>query len=523
MKDPRRTLITPSRLILTGALCAALAASCSSNGNGGMTTGNPDLSAGGGGDGGTNPGGGDGGTSGGDGGTSGGDGGTSGGDGGSSGGLSLTAVSPVLGPSTGNVPITLTGTGFSSNTAVSINGVSVTPTSVSATQLTFTLPQQLNVKGKVPIRLLSGGNDVTRADLFAYYYGRLEFDGGTKITVGNGPYWVALDDFDKDGKPDLAVSLYFGGQVAVLRGQGSGAFAAPVPYAVAAGSPRPTVLAIADINKDTYPDLITANYQGNNVSAIVNRKDGTFAPAVGTATGVSPNYVVAQDVTGDGYADAVVANTGATSNDFQLLRGKSDGSLSAPVGSLYVDAVPSTLTIADVDKDGKLDLLLGNMNTGRCTVMTGDGTGTFTKKTDVFVGSQPWSFATADMDGDGSLDLISSLNLGNGIAVLLGTGTGSFGVAKKADLGANSLPSGIALADFDADQKPDVAAAVYGLDQIAVLRNTGAGNLGTPVVLSNGVAPRSVAIGDVNADGKPDLISANSGDNTITVFLNKSQ
>jgi hypothetical protein len=110
------------------------------------------------------------------------------------------------------------------------------------------------------------------------------------------------------------------------------------------------------------------------------------------------------------------------------------------------------------------------------------------------------------------------------VAVLLGTGTGSFGVAKKTDLGMTSLPSGLALADFDADQRPDVAVALYGDNQVAVLRNAGAGALaGTPVLLSSGVAPRSVAIGDVNNDGKPDLISANFSDNTISIFLNKSQ
>lgn len=518
----RRLVVISSRAFiasaLAGALCVTVAASCNSSGTSGTNPTGGDMAGSGSGDGG--------GSSVGDGGTSG-SGDMTGGGGGNSdmpgtGTLSLGSVSPALGPSTGNVPITLTGTGFSANTTVTINGVAATVTNVTSSQLTVTLPAQLGVKGKVPIRVQSGAGDVTRSDLFAYYYGRLEFDVPSKVSVGNGPYWVGIDDFNKDGNPDVAVTLYFANQVAVLTGLGSGSFNAAVPYNLPAGS-RPTVMAIADLNKDGYQDLITANYTGNNVSTLLNQKNATFAAAVSTMSGDQPNYLAVQDVTGDGFPDAVVANVGAAYNDFRLLRGKGDGTLNPPSGSIYVDAIPSTLAIADVDKDGKLDLLLGNMNTGKCAVLTGDGAGNFSKKLDVFVGSQPWSFATADMDGDGALDLVSSLNAGGGVAILLGTGTGSFGSPKKTDLGTTSLASGLALADFDADQRPDVAVALYGNDQLAVLRNAGSGNLGTPVLVSSGVAPRSVAVGDVNNDGKPDLISANYSDNTISIFLNKSQ
>lgn len=495
----------------------AAAASCNDSGTSGNNPSNRDMA-------GSSDG--DGGTSGGDGGSTSGDGGSTSGDMPDTGSFALTGVSPAVGPSTGNVPLILTGRGFTANTTVTINGITATVTSVNSTQLTVTLPQQLGIKGKVPITLQNGADQSTRSDLFAYYYGRLEFQSPTKITVGNGPYWVAVDDFDKDGKADVAVSLYFAGQVAVLLGQGNGSLGTPSNYSLNPASSRPGSLAVADINKDNYPDLITANYNSNNASALLNNKNGTFATAVNTASGEQPNQVVAADVTGDGYADAVVANIGGGSNDFRLLRGNSAGSLNAPVGSIYIEAVPSAIGIMDVDKDGKLDLLLGNSNTGKCNILTGDGTGTFVKKTDVVVGNQPFAFATSDMDGDGNVDLVSSLYLGSRVAVLLGTGTGSFGVAKPTDVGTSSLPTGLALADFDADQRPDVVVALYGLNQLGVLRNTGSGGvLASPTNLDIGVgtAPRSVAVGDLNGDGKPDLISANSGDNSISIFLNKSQ
>jgi hypothetical protein len=516
----RRLFVFSSRIFLAGALCMAAATSCNSSGTSGNNpSGTTDMAGGGGGDGGN--GGGDGG------------GGTGDGGGGgntdmpSTGTFTLSGVSPALGPSTGNIPLTLTGSGFSSNTVVTINGITANVTGFSATQLTVTLPVQLGTKGLVPIKVQNGADQVTRSDLFAYYYGRLEFESASKITVGSGPYSVVISDFNKDNKADVAVALYFAGQVAVLRGEGSGTLGGPVAYSLNLVSPRPAMLVSADINKDTYPDLITANYNTNNVSALLNKADmtGTFNTAVNTMSGEQPNYVAAADLTGDGYADAVVANIGGGSNDFRLLRGNSAGSLNAPVGTLYAEAVPSAIAIADVDKDGKLDLLLGNNNTGKANILTGDGTGTFVKKGDVVVGSQPWSFATADMDGDGSVDLISSLYMGNRVGVLLGTGTGSFGVPKNADLGGMSQPSGLAVGDFDADQRPDVAVALYGFDQLAVLRNTGGGNLSMPIPmnLGLGVAVRAVAVGDLNGDGKPDIVSANSGDGTISIILNKSQ
>lgn len=510
----RRLFAISSRLFLAGTLCMAAAASCNDSGTSGNNPSNRDMAGGEG----------DGGGGGGDGGGSEGDGGGGNSDMPGTGSFSLSGVSPALGPSTGNIPLILTGSGFTINTTVTINGITAPVTSVNATQITVTLPQQLNVKGKVPITLQNGASQASRSDLFAYYYGRLEFQTPTRLSVGNGPYWVAVDDFDKDGKADVAVSLYFAGQVAVLLGQGNGTLGAQANYSLNPASSRPGSLAIGDINKDTYPDLITANYNSNNVSSLLNNKNGTFATAVNTASGEQPNMVAAADLTGDGNADAVVANIGGGSNDFRLLR-SNGSSLNMAMSSLYIEAIPSAIAIADVDKDGKLDLLLGNSNTGKANILTGDGTGTFVKKTDVVVGNQPWAFATADMDGDGNVDLVSSLYLGSRVGVLLGTGTGSFGVAKNTDLGASSLPAGVALGDFDGDQRPDVAVALYGLNQLGVLRNTGGGVLALTSSLDiiTGAAPRSVAVADLNGDGKPDLISANSGDNSISIFLNKSQ
>lgn len=494
----------------------AAAASCDSSGTSGNNPSNRDMAGSGDGDGG--------GSGSDDGGGSGGDGGSGSGDGGGGGGFALTGVSPALGPSTGNVPLILTGSGFTINTTVTINGITVPVTSVNATQITVNLPQQLGVKGKVPITLQNGASQASRSDLFAYYYGRLEFQTPTRILVGSAPYWVAVDDFDKDTKADVAVSLYFTGQVGIMLGQGNGTLGAQNNYGLNVATPRPGALAVAHINNDGYPDLITANYQSNNVSSLLNNKAGAFPAAIVTAAGEQPNMVAAADVTGDGNADAVVANIGGGSNDFRLLR-SNGSSLNMAVGSLYIEAVPSAIAIADVDKDGKLDLLLGNSNTGKANILTGDGTGNFVKKTDVVVGNQPWAFATADMDGDGNMDLVSSLYLGYRMGVLLGTGSGSFGVAKTTDTGTASYPTGVALADFDGDLRPDVAVALYGFNQLGVLRNTGGGVLATPINIDiiAGAAPRAVAVGDFNGDGKPDLVTANSGDSSISIFLNKSQ
>jgi len=200
-------------------------------------------------------------------------------------------------------------------------------------------------------------------------------------------------------------------------------------------------------------------------------------------------------------------------------------------GGYYASAV----AVADVNGDGKLDLLVANWcatgdigcksTAGVVAVLLGNGDGTF--QTAVTYGSGGYtatSVAVADVNGDGKPDLIvanecADSNCNNGsVGVLLGNGDGTFQTAVTYGSGGYSATS-VAAGDFTGNGKPDLVVAnacttktcsyYYGTDLgiLGVLLNDGDGTFQTAVAYTWGNDTLSVAVADVNGDGKPDLIA----------------
>src|SRR3970040_1383949 len=116
---------------------------------------------------------------------------------------------------------------------------------------------------------------------------------------------------------------------------------------------NPTFLAAADFNRDRVPDLVTANINGQNVSVLLGRGDGTFNERVRYRVGELPRTLVAGDVTQDGGAGLAGANNG--SNSISLLKNKGDGTFDDAVHR-PVGQSPLALTSADFNGNGLADL-----------------------------------------------------------------------------------------------------------------------------------------------------------------------
>src|SRR5664280_123919 len=128
--------------------------------------------------------------------------------------------------------------------------------------------------------------------------------------AGSGPDSVAAEDFNGDGKLDLATANYASGNVSVLIGNGNGTFQPAVNYAAGPGA---NSVSVADFNGDGKLDLAVADRNSNNVSVLLGNGDGTFQPPANYGVGASPAASAAGDFNGDGKPDIATANYGANS------------------------------------------------------------------------------------------------------------------------------------------------------------------------------------------------------------------
>jgi hypothetical protein len=292
-------------------------------------------------------------------------------------------------------------------------------------------------------------------------------------------------------------------------------------------------VAVADVNGDGRPDLITANYgthgsPANSVSVLLGNGNGTFHSAVNFAAGSYPVSVAVADVNGDGRPDLVVANETTT---VSVLLGNGNGTFQSPV-SYTVGLSPTSVAVADVNGDGHPDLVTANSGSSysprvgkTVSVLLGNGNGTFQAAQNFTTDSRPSSVVVADVNGDGRPDLVTTnygANAygGNDVSVLLGNGNGTFHSAANYPVAPG--PQGLAVADVNGDGHLDLVTADYGIRSVIVLLGNGNGTFQAATNYLVGAAGPGVAAADVNGDGVPDLMATNAplgGSGTVSLLL----
>ncbi len=329
--------------------------------------------------------------------------------------------------------------------------------------------------------------------------------------AGTGPNEPALADFNGDGLLDIAVSV--GGNVAILRGRGNGAFAPPTLYP----ADSPVGLKAADLNADGRIDVVTANVDHTTIGVLLGNGDGSFQPQMSFRAGRRPFNLDVGDLNGDGRLDVAVSNLtgGLAQGPFaSVLFGNGDGSFQAPVLH-YAGSGSFSVAIGDLDRDGIGDLSVTTFYDSWVRVFLSSG-GNTTYPT----GASPTGHVQADVNRDGHPDLIVA-RISGSVSVLLNRGDGTFN--PKTDNAVFEDPRYVAVADVNQDGNPDVAALPFWGSAVSVLLGNGDGTFGLHTEYPVGGGAKITA-GDLNGDGYPDLEtggSANTG-NKVIVLMNDS-
>gem|GEM_PF-638120 len=177
-------------------------------------------------------------------------------------------------------------------------------------------------------------------------------------TSANAPSSIAIGDFNGDGKQDLAVgnrnagSMTFVPTVSIRLGVGDGTFTGTTEVPVATFSADPLWLALGDFNSDGKQDLVTANSQTNTLSVRIGDGAGNFSGTTEVSVGSGPLSVAVADFNNDGKQDLLTANT--TSSDASLALGDGAGNFAAAT-SVSTGSGPQAVAVGDFNEDGKLD------------------------------------------------------------------------------------------------------------------------------------------------------------------------
>lgn len=343
---------------------------------------------------------------------------------------------------------------------------------------------------------------------------------GTPIPLAPGAKSKAavLADFNGDKVLDLLVGNgedQPNGTASVLLGNGSGGFGTPISLQV--NGREPEVAATGDFNNDGFADIVTANSSTpGNISILLGGGNVSFStvPALITV-GNEPHSVVVADLNKDGRADLVTTNV--ASGNISVLLGAGNGTFSAPVG-YNAGAGTAAATIGDFNGDGKVDIAAANLNANTVSILVGNGLGGFSAPTNVAVGNSPYGIVSGDFNGDGKLDFATAND--SDVSIVLGNGNGTFNAAKSFAVGKGV--SAIATADLNGDKVLDIVTSNFDSNDASILIGKGDGTFNSEVYFSVGEGPFGVAIGDVNGDGKPDLVTPNIKAGNASVLLNQT-
>jgi hypothetical protein len=454
-------------------------------------------------------------------------------------GPTIKSFTPISG-SVGTT-VTILGTHFSNtplNNIVRFGAVRANVSAASSTSLTVVVPTGATFEpitvtannltaysGKPFIVSFAGGSTAFNANSFAP-----KIDSATLLSFG-----ITTSDLDMDGKPDLAIVNTTSNKVSIFRNTGSIgsiAFANKIDYTT--GS-FPLNVSAGDLDGDGKPELIVVNDESDSISIFKNNSiSGTisFSPKTDYETGNQPHNVAVADMNNDGKPDLVVANDGSGSISV-FINTSTPGNVSfAPQLTFYISSSePFDIAIADLDGDGKPDVAVTGQFALVSILRNTSAGGSLSFATPIIIEPE-WSaigISIADLDGDGRPDIILANGSNNAVSIFKNlSSVGNISLAPRLNYtignGSTDYPSKVSISDMNGDRKPDIIALFANtLNSFSIFKNTSSsGNISfdPKVDYTTGGSASGIAISDLDGDGKPDLAISSQNLGAVSLIKN---
>lgn len=353
---------------------------------------------------------------------------------------------------------------------------------------------------------------------------------GSPVAVQGGPSHLLIGDMNNDRKLDLVVACSRARSITVLEGKGNGQFGAALSNTTLAEAPGE--IALGDLNGDGKLDVAVSSHDSYGVVLLTGDGKGGLATAptspIVMKLGQHPHThgLAVADVNRDNKLDLITCNS--TDNDISLALGDGRGKFTRAPQSYPVGPSPYPFAAGDVNNDGWLDIVATATATGpsrreqlplsrALTLLLSDGKGGLTPRQLPLRTGEPWFAAIADLNGDGRADIVATHHDQSALTAMIGDGRGGFTEANGSpfDFGANLFH--LIIADVNRDTTMDVVATSG--DSIRVILGDGRGAFKQGASIPVGPGAWRVAAADLNGDGTIDVVTTNSEGNSLSVLL----
>ncbi|CAF4566284.1 unnamed protein product, partial [Rotaria socialis] len=342
--------------------------------------------------------------------------------------------------------------------------------------------------------------------------------------IGSFPERLCMGDLNNDKRMDIVSANYGSDSIGILIGQNNGTFSNVMTVAMTPGS-RPGSVSVGDFNNDTQLDIVVANQGLGGFTILRGHGDGNFTIGMTYAvqTIKEPYSIAVGDINKDKYLDLVIA--GCTFGNIGTFFGYGNGNFSE--GTFYLVgsvACPTCIVLFDLNNDINLDFLITVYRGGYIGVMFGYGNETFQKLITYPIDSTAslYSIALADLNKDDQLDVIATDSANEVVVILYAYTNGSLQPERSYPTGFGSNPYVVTTVQSKNKTEVDIVVTLSGTGYVAVLTEYDAAEFQNETRCLTDESPQSysVTVGDFNGDRHLDIAVVNSGTDGLIIIFN---